>query len=79
MSTVLKETSYLVSSDVGLIQVRLRTVVGYDVEDIIQDKAISQARAVQLLGLGKLIDQSNPTSERSVPSLYLNNDEELES
>jgi hypothetical protein len=79
MSTILKETSYLVSSDVGLIQVRLRTVVGYDVEDIIQDKAISQARAVQLLGLGKLIDQSNPTSERSVPSLYLNNDEELES
>jgi hypothetical protein len=79
MSTVLKETSYLVSSDVGLIQVRLQTVVGYDVEDIIQDKAISQARAVQLLGLGKLIDQSNPTSERSVPSLYLNNDEELES
>ena len=79
MSTVLKETSYLVRSDVGLIQVRLQTVVGYDVEDIIQDKAISQARAVQLLGLGKLIDQSNPTSERSVPSLYLNNDEELES
>jgi hypothetical protein len=79
MSTTLRETSYLVSSDVGLMQVRLRTVEGYDVEDIIQDKAISQARAVQLLGLGKLIDQSNPTSERSVPSLYLNNNEELES
>lgn len=79
MSTTLKETSYLVSTDIGLLQVRLRTVEGYDVEDIIQDKAVSQARAVQMLGLGKRIDQSKPTSERSVPSLYLNNNEELES
>lgn len=79
MSQTVSQSSYLVSSDIGLVQVKLRTVVGYDVEDIVQDKAFSQARAVQMLNLGKQIDQSKPTAERTIPSLWLNNTEELES
>lgn len=77
MSVPVKESAYLVSSDIGLIHVRIRTVAGYDVEDIVQDKAFSQARAVQMLNLGKQIDQGKPTAERTIPSLWLNNEEEL--
>jgi len=79
MSTVLDEASYLVSADLGLIQVKLKNVQGYDVEDIVADKAISQARAVQFLNLGKRVDQSKPTSPRTISSIFLNNEEELES
>lgn len=78
MSTVVSQSSYVVSADIGLFQVRLKTVTGYDVEDIVQDKALSQARASQMLNLGKQIDQGKPTAERTIPSLWLNNTEELE-
>jgi hypothetical protein len=78
MSEVVKQSSYVVSADIGLFQVKLTEVRGYDVEDIVQDKSFSQARAVQMLNLGKQIDQSKPTAERTIPSLWINNTEELE-
>lgn len=78
MSEIVKQSSFVVSTDVGLVQVRLNTVTGYDVEDIVQDKAFSQARAVQLLSLGKRIDQSKPQAERTIPSIWLNNTAELD-
>lgn len=76
-STVVKSNSYLVSSDLGILQVTLSTVKGYDVEDVVHDKAISQARAVQMLYLGKRISPLMPTVDRTVTSVYLNNIEEL--
>lgn len=78
MSEIVKQSSYVVSADIGLFHVRINTVAGYDVEDIVQDKALSQARAVQMLNLGKQIDQGKPTAERTIPSLWLNNTEELD-
>jgi hypothetical protein len=69
--------SYLVSTDIGIFHVRLSTVTGYDVEDIIRDRAISQARAVQMLYLGKQISPMMPVTPRTVPSVWLNNKEEL--
>jgi hypothetical protein len=77
MSEVVSQSSYVVSADIGLFQVRLKTVVGYDVEDIVQDKAFSQARAVQMLNLGKQIDQGKPVAQRTISSVWLNNTEEL--
>ena len=77
MSVLKSEEAYLVSSDIGIFHVVLKTVTGFDVEDLVQDKAISQARAVQLLNLGKTIDQYKPSSPRSVSSIFLNNTEEL--
>lgn len=77
MSQIVRQSSYLVSADIGLFNVKLSTVVGYDVEDIVQDKAFSQARAVQMLNLGKQIDQGKPTAPRTISSLWLNNTEEL--
>jgi hypothetical protein len=78
MSQTVKQSSYVVSADIGLFEVQIKTVTGYDVEDVVQDKAISQALAVRMLGLGKQIDQSKPVAERTIPSLWLNNDEELD-
>jgi hypothetical protein len=77
MSTVKKESSYLVSTDIGTVRVHLQDVESYDVEDIVRDRAISQARAVQMLQLGKQIDATKPTAARTLKSAWLNNDEEL--
>jgi hypothetical protein len=78
MSQLVRQSSYVVSADIGLFQVRISAVTGYDVEDIIQDKALSQARAVQMLNLGKQIDQGKPQAARTISSLWLNNTEELD-
>lgn len=76
-STTISRSSYLVSTDVGLMRGDIITVVGYDIEDIIKDKAVSQGRAVMLMNLGKRIDPTKPLAARSVSSAWLNNEEEL--
>lgn len=69
--------SHIISSDMGFFQVKIKTVTGYDMEDVVHDKAVSQARAVQMLTLGKRIDPTKPVASRSLSSLWLNNEEEL--
>lgn len=77
MSITVSQRDYLISTDMGLMQVRMKTVRGYDMEDIIRDKAVSQARAIQLVSLGKRVDQSKPTAPRTMATAFLNNEEEL--
>lgn len=77
-STVVSTSSYLFSTDIGFARTNVTEVVGYDIEDIVKDKALSQARAIQFLTQGKTIDPTKPTAARTIPSVWLNNDEELE-
>jgi len=76
-STVVDKNSYIVSTDLGLMRNDVTKVKGYDIEDIIRDRAISQARAIVLLNLGKNIDPTKPTAPRTISTKWLNNDEEL--
>jgi hypothetical protein len=79
MGSVTKvQDSYLVSSDIGIMNVTLKTVTGYDVDDIVRDKAISYARALQMASVGKMIDQSKPSGARTISSIWLNNDVSLD-
>lgn len=77
VSKLSEEQSYLVSTDVGIMQVKIQGVTGYDVEDIVRDKARSYARSVQMLSIGKMIDPTSPTAERTLSSSWLNNTEEM--
>lgn len=77
VSKLVEEKSYLVSTDVGIVQVKLQDVTGYDVEDIVKDKAVSYARAVRMLTVGKMTDPTAPTGARTLPSVWLNNTEEM--
>lgn len=77
MSRIVDEESYIVSTDIGFVQVRLKKVVDVDMEDVVQDKAISQARILQFIAAGKQVDQSKPTGARTLKSKYLNNTIEL--
>lgn len=76
-SRTVSTESYFFSTDIGFVRNDVITVTGYDIEDIISDKAISQARAISLLSLGKRIDPTKPLAARSIKSTWLNNDEEL--
>ena len=76
-STVISKESVIVSTDLGFVTVDQTVVTGYDVEDIVRDKALSQARAISMLMLGKTIDPTLPTTGRTVGSLWVNNEEEL--
>jgi len=79
MGSVLKsEKVYLVSTDIGIMKTHIETVTGYDVEDIVHDKAVSQARAVQFTNIGKMINPNAPTTSRTLPSAWLNNDTTLD-
>lgn len=76
-SITVGEKSHIVSTDLGFFTVKIKTVTGYDMEDVVHDKAVSQARAVQLLMLGKKIDPTKPVASRTISSIWLNNEEEL--
>lgn len=77
MSKVLEEKNVVVGTDVGVVQVKLKTVEGYDIEDLIRDKAVSLARALQFILLGKQVSRSVPLPERAVSSIYADNDIEV--
>lgn len=77
MSSVVNSKSYLVSSDIGNVLVKIDTVQDFDVEDIIRDRAGSQARALAFVNLGKTINPNAPLATRTIKSIYLNNTEEL--
>lgn len=70
-------TVYLASTDLGICATRMSQVRGYDVEDIVRDKAVSQARAVQLLYLGKRIRPNMPTTPRTIKTVWRDNQREL--
>jgi hypothetical protein len=75
--TIVGIESFFFSTDVGFVRTDMMMVAGYDIEDIVHDKGISQARAIQFLNLGKSIDPTKPLAARSLPSAWLNNEEEL--
>lgn len=77
VSRLFSETSNLVSTDIGFALVKLQEVYGYDVEDVVRDKAISQAKAIQMLNLGKSIDPTKAAGARTINSVWLNNNVEL--
>jgi hypothetical protein len=74
-----EESSFIVSTDVGVVHAKIQSVTGYDVDDIVRDKAQSLCRAIQMLVAGKMVDPTAPVGARTIPSVWLNNDEELPS
>jgi hypothetical protein len=52
-------------------------VTEYDVEDIIRTRAVSQARSLQFINLGKIIDETAQVPRQAIPSAFVGNDEVL--
>ena len=77
MSKIVDEKKHLFSTEIGNVLVTTQVVTEFDVEDIIRLRAISQARQVQLITLGKGYDPNAIRGPRTLSSTYTNNREEL--
>lgn len=77
MSKIINQRQKQFHTALGNAVVKTQEVIEFDVEDIIQLRAISQARMIQLINIGKSIDINAPTGARTIASTYFNNEEEL--
>lgn len=77
MSKVESSRFYLIPTALGNMGVKVELLSDFDVEDMVRNRAVSQARSVQMLNTGKLIDSSAILPQRVLPSAFRNNTEEL--
>lgn len=79
MSIVKKEKSYVFHTDMGSVVTRLMVVDQYDVENIIKDRAVSQARSVQFYNQAQRASVNDPKAPRTMESIFTKTAEELPS
>lgn len=77
MSTVVSEKHIVVGTDIGAVQVKVKTVQDYDIEDIVRDKAISFARGLQFIMIGKQVSKAVTLPVRAISTIYSDNDIEV--
>jgi len=71
MSEITANESYIFNTDIGNTVVEILTVKGYDVEDIVSDKAFSQAQIVRFQAIANNIDVNALMGTRAIKSSYL--------
>lgn len=70
-------STFIFSTQLGPVIVNVEPVLRYDVENIIRDRAYSQAMAARLLTQGKRLNPNNLYGARTIASIYAVTDEEL--
>jgi hypothetical protein len=71
MSEITASESYIFNTDIGNTVVEILTVKGYDVEDIVSDKAFSQAQILRFQAIANNIDVNALMGTRAIKSAYL--------
>lgn len=71
MSTSTHKASYIFNTDLGNMLVNVDSVDGYDVEDVVSDKAFSQAQIVRFERLASRADVNALRGARTISSAYL--------
>ena len=77
MSVVSDKDLYVFHTDLGPVVADVSTVRRYDVEDIIHNRAHSQALRIKLIALGKAASPNDPKAARTITSAYTSITEEL--
>jgi len=77
MGKVVAKKSFVVSTDMGTVETTISEIDGYDIEDMMRQKAQSQARLVQWVVFGKTLDINSPVGPNTLKSVFFQNDEEL--
>jgi hypothetical protein len=77
LSKVVAERTYLIATQLGNMLVKNQLVTEYDVEDIVREQAISQARLIHMLNISKEIDANAMLPKESLPTIFKNSEEEL--
>lgn len=77
MSQVVARKAYIFHTDLGMVVTEFKRVERFDVEDIIQYRAVAQARKIQLVNQGKKVSPNDPSAARTMESVYSQTGEEL--
>lgn len=70
MSAVKSRKAYIFHTELGAVITEIRVVEKYGVEDIIKDRAISQARAIQFLNQANRVSVNDTKAARTMDSVY---------
>lgn len=60
--------SHTIATEIGVVVVQETLISEHDVEDIVRNKAISQARSMQMVNLAQELDGNIQPSQGVVPS-----------
>jgi len=71
-SKVVADKKYLFSTAIGTVYINQRLISDMDVEDLLQDNAISQARNLQFKQIGQEIDANGNVPDGALPSVFVN-------
>jgi hypothetical protein len=71
MSETKSTASYIFHTDLGVMQASEETVSGYDIEDVVQDRAFSQAQDLRFQSIANRVDVNAPIASRTIISKYL--------
>lgn len=77
MSTTIPINTFVFHTDIGAVVTQVNLVRRYDVEDIIHNRAISQARRILMINLGKRASPNDPSGPRTMNSVFTTVTEEL--
>lgn len=66
-------SSHIFNTDIGNVLVNVEEVAGYDVEDVIGDRAFSQAQILRMETIAENIDVNAPRGARTLKTAYLEN------
>lgn len=70
MSKVEAQKSFLIATALGNVVVRDKLVSDADIEDVVKTQAISQARLIQMVNVGKQIDKNATLPAAVLPSIF---------
>jgi hypothetical protein len=77
LSRVIAQRKYMIPTEMGNVTVKGQLVNEFDVEDLIKQKAISQALALALVNLGKNIIPGAKLPSYVITSTFVGNTETL--
>jgi hypothetical protein len=70
MSKVLSDQTYLIATALGNVAVTQTLVTDYSVEDIMRGKAEAQAKALQMINIGKELDGNPDLPVDVLPTMF---------
>ncbi len=71
MSKVVQSEQFVFHTDLGVVKTTMTVEEDYDIEDIVADRAASQAIDLKFQYSAERVNINDPTSPRTLKSLYL--------
>jgi len=68
---------YLISTEIGTMSVRREILSDFDIDAVVKNRAISQARAIQMVNVGNQIDGNSSLPSGTLPTLFRGTEEQL--